>query len=203
MSARLAVVLSQSNAAGHRGTTEEQLVGQMIGQPGIDMSLIGDLRSLGRNETDQLVLDGLNSDFAILHWGDSAEVMRQLGDANVPGQRAPHSGDAAAPTIGGLPVVGFSPRATDQRKVFCVSMDHLGGASEIIAVVYRILEERQQKYLAASKDADSNPTPVTESKEVAALPTENRPIDRMEIDDEDALERLVSDVNDEEFGFNP
>lgn len=79
MAPRLSIVISQapSNNASV-AEIEQQIVTQLMFEPGLDATLIGHLSSIATGTTDHLCLEGIRGDFALLGWQTAQEAYQQL-----------------------------------------------------------------------------------------------------------------------------
>ncbi|XZE54445.1 hypothetical protein SH139x_000410 [Planctomycetaceae bacterium SH139] len=161
MSARLSIVLSQAgNQIANGRDIEGELVADLIGAAGMDLSLIGPLEQLGHAATDRLVIDGLTGDFALLTWDEPAVSLAQLTAASVPGYRAPHQLDPepaanqAAAVVGNAADAGVSEQPT-RRRIYCFNLREHSIAS-VRAGLEKILLTRQTPTISLGSLAASS-----------------------------------------------
>lgn len=128
MSARLSIVLSQAgNQIANGRDHEGELVADLMGAAGMDLSLIGPLEQLGQAATDRLVIDGLSGDFALLAWDEPAVSLAHLTAASVPGYRAPHQLDPEpaanqAAAVGGNAADAGVSEQPATRRIYCFNL---------------------------------------------------------------------------------
>lgn len=85
-----------TQASGSDSDLESQLVSELLGAPGMDLSIIAALGQLSDNHTDRLVMEGLQGDFALLGWESPNELIAHCQRLSISGSRAPHQLDADA-----------------------------------------------------------------------------------------------------------
>ena len=97
MPTRLTVIMTESTPpTGTARRMAEAVVGELIGLPGIDLTLVESLDTLDAGSTDRLTLDGIRGDVCVLDWKSPEAIERSLRSIGFPGRRAPHSHDSAA-----------------------------------------------------------------------------------------------------------
>lgn len=131
MAVRLPVIVSQT--AG--GSNEQQgieagAVIQLMGLPGIDVSLIGPLGTGTLSSTDQLVLESQDRDFAIVTAQAPANTIAALRSLGLTGRRAAHPHDPEGETGQG-------------RRVFCLRWADFDSSEAICQVLQQILKDQQ------------------------------------------------------------
>ncbi|MDA8743643.1 hypothetical protein N9N28_03315 [Rubripirellula amarantea] len=101
---RLSIILvhraGKNDAGGSSAALDkltEQLVGNLLGRPGIDVTLVGPLDDLQPGSTDALTLESMTGDVAVLTRVSIDQAMVQLASLGFAGQRARHLGDPTAP----------------------------------------------------------------------------------------------------------
>jgi len=146
MSVRLNVLLVQSSRmSGLQSGINADVVFQLMGVPGIDLSIVNSLNPTEIAETDRLLLSSFQNDLAVLDWRDADDSLSALAILGVSGARAPHQLDpnsaAVQPGKRRIYVVdlrnGDSPAAVvnamkdllDQRRVVAVPLS-IGGLSK-------------------------------------------------------------------------
>ncbi len=168
MSARLSIVLSQAGSQIANGRDlEGELVAHLIGSAGMDLSLIGPLEQLGQAATDQLVIDGLSGDFALLAWDEPAVSLAHLAAASVPGYRAPHQLDPEpaaqqSATPAGQTINTGGANQPAPRRIYCVNLRNHSIAS-VRAGLEKILLARRTPTISlgslAAGSSDSSRRP--------------------------------------------
>ncbi|OUT54001.1 MAG: hypothetical protein CBB71_23390 [Rhodopirellula sp. TMED11] len=94
---RLPVILIQNPPASGVALAE-QLVGNLIGRPGLDLTLIDRLDSLGKESTDRMTLEGITVPAAVLDWRDASNLYDALQAIDFNGYRCAHQMDPTPPT---------------------------------------------------------------------------------------------------------
>ena len=146
MAVRLSVLLVQSSRmSGLQSGINAELVFQLMGVAGIDLSIVNSLNPAEIAETDRLLLSSLETDLAVLDWRDADDSLAALATLGIVGARAPHQLDphtaAAEPGKRRIYLVdlrsGDSPPAVvnamkellDQRRVVAVPLS-IGGLAK-------------------------------------------------------------------------
>lgn len=93
---RLPVILIQNPPASGVALAE-QLVGNLIGRPGLDLTLIDRLDSLGLESTDRMTLEGITVPSAVLDWRDESNLYDALNAIEFTGYRCAHQMDPTPP----------------------------------------------------------------------------------------------------------
>ena len=148
MSVRLNIVMSQSTGnAPQASEVEGELVARLIGAPGFDLTLVGALERWQTSSTDQLALEGLSGDFALLTWQPLETAFQELADHGIVCQRAPHTLDAqCAPPSGG-------------RRVYGVELERWS-PDQIFAGLQRLLQARRTPTVSIGIGGLQGPTPI-------------------------------------------
>lgn len=101
---RLAIILVHRAGASDAGMgsgsldkVTEQLVGNLLGKPGIDVTLVAPLDEIAAGSTDALTLESITSDVAVLTRHAHEQTMAQLESLGFRGGRVRHLGDPDAP----------------------------------------------------------------------------------------------------------
>lgn len=172
MAPRLSIVISQapSNNASV-AEIEQQIVTQLMFEPGLDAMLIGHLGSIATGTTDHLCLEGIRGDFALLGWQPAQEAYQQLarlgiyarpGKTPLPAQQTLNDEINQAASEESLPSFPLpstpleTPSASSlpvseqlKRRIYFIDLRnvpsiHLGKESQyFLDVLKRILQDRQ------------------------------------------------------------
>jgi hypothetical protein len=127
MSRRIPVVLSQAPAA-HRSARqlEEDLVAELMFEPGVDASVVPHLQQLPAQSTGWLCLEGIRGDLIVLSWLEPLVVRDLLACHGIRG-RTPISGEESEEdhrrdgrTIYLLQLAAERPAADFVRDVRCI-----------------------------------------------------------------------------------
>jgi hypothetical protein len=141
LAVRLSVVMVHSpppSAVAQRKA--EQIVGELIGRPGIDLTLVGPLRSLTVNSTDRLTLESLTGDVAVLDWSSPIEIAQSLASIGFTGHRAPHRDDPDAPR----------ERPDRSRRIYAFDLSSFRDATSAIDSLEKLKAEREVRTFSLS-----------------------------------------------------
>src|SRR6056297_1563232 len=76
MAVRLPVIMIHSPPGGSRWQSlGESIIGELIGRPGIDLTLVGRLSDLATGSTDRLTLESLRGDLVVLDWQPPERIL--------------------------------------------------------------------------------------------------------------------------------
>ncbi|NNE00803.1 MAG: hypothetical protein HKN47_26105 [Pirellulaceae bacterium] len=177
MAVRLSVIMVHSapaNAAAQ--SLAESAVGELIGRPGIDMTLIGPLDQIAESSTDRLTLDSITADAAVLDWRSPQDLMDALATVGFRGVRAPHASDPASESATGATV--------GQRKIYAFDLNHFATGAQLCTAVTQLLASKQVRTFALGNLAGpanrSGPSPIAQSPETATTPAA---VSKTQIDD--------------------
>lgn len=133
MAVRLSVIMVHSTPP---TATAQQLaqgvVGELIGLPGIDLTLVEPLDRLQETSTDLLTLGSLGGDVAVLDWQSPAEILALLESIEFEGKRSPHQHDLDVP----------SPPA-NSRRIYVFDLSKFSRSEDVIAALSRLNADRQ------------------------------------------------------------
>jgi hypothetical protein len=134
MAVRLSVVMIHSPPpSASAGQMAEAIVGELIGLPEIDLTLIGPITQLAEGSTDRLTLESLSGDIAVLDWQSPQDLVDSLGAIGVGGCRAPHSDDPAA--------VAGSERTG--RRIYAFDLNQYPDAQRLARSIVQLKASRQ------------------------------------------------------------
>jgi hypothetical protein len=133
MAVRLSVIMVHSPPP---TSTAQQLaqgvVGELIGIPGIDLTLVEPLDRLQATSTDQLTLASLGGDVAVLDWQSPAEILALLKSIEFDGNRSPHQHDREV-----------SAPPANSRRIYAYDLNTFSRAEDVIAALSRLNADRQ------------------------------------------------------------
>lgn len=152
MAARLAVVLINAPPIAAAQRKSEQIVGELIGSPGIDLTLLGNLDLISDDSTDRLSLETLTSDVAVLSWQAPETTIADLEAIGFQGSRAKHSWDSTAE----------SP-ASNQRRIYAFNLTEIPDAQQVIKALQILREDRQVRTFALNLGTTAQP-PLSRSQ---------------------------------------
>lgn len=131
MAVRLPVIVSQTaGGSNEQQGVEAGAVIQLMGLPGIDVSLIGPLGTGTLSSTDQLVLESQDRDFAIVASQAPSNTIAALRSLGLTGRRAAHPRDPEGETGQG-------------RRVFCLHWADFDSSEAICQALQQILKDQQ------------------------------------------------------------
>ena len=137
MAIRLTVVMIQTPPPTVAAQTlGEGVLGELIGRPGIDMTLIGGLDRQVEDSTDRLTIEALTGDVAVLDWQPAETIASAMRAAGIDGQRWPHPGDPDAP----LPTA-----AAAGRRIYALDLNRFDTAEAVCDAVKALLASRQTR----------------------------------------------------------
>lgn len=109
----------------------EVIVGELIGQPGIDLTLVDPLESIRTDSVDHLSLTSLSGALALLTWQPIDQSVQMFNDLGLDGYRARHAGDPAA------------AGPSDGRAIFGFDLNEVGTGQQVCGAVQALLQSRQ------------------------------------------------------------
>lgn len=157
----------------------EEIVGQLIGAEGIDLTLIGALPGLAETSTDRLSLESLSGDVAVLDWQTPDAVVTGLSSAGFRGQRAPHPHDTEAE----MPPPGI-------RRVYLFDLHRFRDAGELVGALRQLNARRQVRTFSIGFGGAPSVSPNRDSREPKVIAP---PIDRAGSGAEPATARRAQD----------
>ena len=161
MAARLNVIMVHSPpATATAQRISESIVGELIGRPGIDVMLVGPLDQIHEGTTDQLSLESITSDVAVLDWRSPSELIQVLDSIGFAGSRWPHRHDS---------VPDSATPAGSPRKIFAYNLNEFTDAAELCAALAELLANRQVTTYSLASSLLSKPKPVGKQKATPAV----------------------------------
>lgn len=160
MSVRLNVLLVQSSRmSGLQSGINAELVFQLMGVAGIDLSIVNSLLPDEIADTDRLLLTSLQNDLAVLDWRDPDDTLASLQSVGLSGVRAPHPLDPAAPPVapGKRRFYFVDLRRGDRPATVAESMKDLLGQRRVVAVPLGIGSVAQPQPKSAPQPAALSP----------------------------------------------
>jgi len=176
MSVRLSVLLVQSSRmSGLQSGINAELVFQLMGVPGIDLSIVNSISPAEIAETDRLLLSSLETDLAVLDWRDPDESLVALAAVGITGHRAPHLIDPTVP-----------PANPGQRRLYLVDLRRGDSVTGVVEAMKQLLNQRRvvavplgfgmlpklkpspQETVSAVQPAITSPIPDAPEKPVSA-----------------------------------
>jgi hypothetical protein len=131
---RLPVILVQNAPAGEAAYAES-LVGNLIGRPGLDLTLVDRFDAITPDSTDWMTLEGITVPSAVLDWKSPEAMMESLARIEMLGTRAPHQLDRDFEPVPG----------TSSRRLFLFDLTEHRSAEAIMAELNRIRQSLSVK----------------------------------------------------------
>ncbi|MCP4891346.1 MAG: hypothetical protein GY904_32725 [Planctomycetaceae bacterium] len=158
MAVRLSVIMIHTPPAGSgKQSLAEAIVGELIGLPGIDLTLIGPIQSLAESSTDRLSIDAITGDVAMLDWRTPQQSLSELSTIGFQGRRAPHANDPQPPENG----------VNAGRRIYSFDLSQVSNASTLVSALIQLRDHRQVKTISMGlvtprqrPTASSSPIPI-------------------------------------------
>lgn len=154
MAVRLNVILIQSPPP-LPGAMQmsESLVGELIGRPGLDLTLIDRLDRITPGSTDRLTLESIAGDAAFLDWAPPEKSIAALAEIGFTGRRSPHTMDPSA-------VSGSANSALPSRRIYTFDLTNQT-SEDVIAAIHALKSSREVRtFSLAAPSTVQQPKPV-------------------------------------------
>ena len=162
MPVRLSVVMVHTPpAAVAASQLAEAIVGELIGMPEIDLTLVGNLVNISPASTDLLSLESHTGDVAALDWQPPADIVAALGKLGFKGSRTPHPDDLQAPP------------AEPTRRIYAFDLTQFPDARSVCEAVAKLRSQRQVRTFTLSPAATAKSK--TDSSSAAVVDTPQTP----------------------------
>lgn len=168
MAKRLTVVVSQGQSSHpDKRRLEEDLVTQLIQEPGIDVLVIPHLYDLKGDGTGMLALQGVGGDMVVLSWlyeRAARWTLDRQGIRGLPGQTTlaerdeggdeegdedeDPSADESAAAPGDEKQRVADQRTVPQRRIYCLELKVAATAAPVVAEIRRIAAESRQQLVS-------------------------------------------------------
>lgn len=176
MAVRLPVIMVHSPPGGGRWQSlGESIIGELIGRPGIDLTLVGRLGDLATGSTDRLTLESLRGDLVVLDWQPPARILSDWHRLGLDGIRSPHPDDQE-------PV----PVSPPNRRIYAFDLRGFDDARPVCDAVNRLLASRQTRTFtlggigngkpAAAPPSGGPPTTPPRTVSVESVPSHKDPV---------------------------
>lgn len=146
---RLTVVLSQAQGKHPaRRALEEGLLGALLMEPGLEVSVVPHLYDLGPEHSGRLFLETIKGDMVLLSWLYPRAAFWVLDRDGIKGHEGqtvlkPANGDLDEETV---PPRGIGTPGVPDRFIYCLDLRDSPGHQPFIDEVRRIAGECQQRY---------------------------------------------------------
>ncbi len=148
MAVRLPVIMIHSPPGGSRWQSlGESVIGELIGRPGIDLTLVGRLADLATGSTDRLTLESLRGDLVVLDWQPPDGILADWHRLGLDGARAPHRDDQDP-----------APVSPPTRRIYAFDLRGFDDAAPVCDAVKRLLESRQTRTFTLGGIGNGKPT---------------------------------------------
>lgn len=175
MTVRLNVLLIQSpRMSALQSDLSAELAVQLMGIPGIDLSIASSLDPGQIGNTDRLMIESLQHDLVVVDWRPVQASQRALHQLGIGGSRAPH------------PLDSEPPAPTAGRRFYLVDLRAGHTATAVAEALHQLLENRRIVTVplafpapaapAASADAAASP-PQAELRQGVTPPAGGQPVD--------------------------
>ena len=169
---RLAVVLSQGQSNNPtKRNLEEEIVAQLIGMPGIDVTIIPHLYDLKPDGTGMMALQGIGTDLIVLSWLypraahwllDRNEIRGQFGvsllKSAADDDESDESADSNLTEPDELRVISQQPRP--QRRIYCIDLQTTLKPRDYVDEVLRIQREANTQVVDLGSWISGTPSPA-------------------------------------------
>ncbi|MEZ6089373.1 MAG: hypothetical protein R3C05_15345 [Pirellulaceae bacterium] len=133
MPIELPVVISQATAAnGSDRQLEEDLIARLMLDESADVRLVGALQTLQPGGTDQLMLEGIAGEFAMLTWQPADQALQRLRELGIGGRRAAHRDDPTPPEEAG-------------RRIYIIDLSNYRATAPVIESLKSCSADRRTK----------------------------------------------------------
>lgn len=154
MASRLAVLMIQSRApSAAADRLVEEVIGNLIGTPGIDLILIGALSEIGDASSDRLTLESITADVAVLDWQSPERILQGLANVDFHGQRAGHSHDPQAEAV-----------AAGNRKIFAFDLREFADSTELNRALEKLNSDRAVRTFSIGLGPSTGDPPMAKPK---------------------------------------
>jgi len=172
MPPRLTVVVSQSRSQNpKKRELEEALVAELLGKPGVDVTVVSHLYDLTAEGTDMLCLSGITDDLVVCSWlyprgarwilarnavlgQEGISLLKSLGDdeEDVDDSDEPSEEDVEKSRV-------IDQVELPQRKIYCLDLRAYDSAAVFVEEVQRIAGEQQTSTVELTGWINGEPKP--------------------------------------------
>ncbi len=199
MAVRLSVLVLRPPGGGSAWHAQsDDLLGHLLGRPGLDVTLLERLPDANEDSTETLALESIGGHIACLAWQDAGAVLADLDRAGRPMTRRPHAGD---------PECADGPAPLDSTrygKMYFFDMRRHGETATILASLHRLLQTLQVPTFQIAPQAKPTdpfnrrqplPSPPRPSQPVSSQSLPLQPEPPTQSSRLDDLDRLVDELD--------
>jgi len=201
---RLPVILVQNAPAGEAAYAES-LVGNLIGRPGLDLTLVDRFDSIAVDSTDRMTLEGISVPSAVLDWQKPERMLSALAEIGVQGTRSPHQLDRdVAASHGTSPRRLFLFDLTTHRHVEAIlaELDRIRASLSVktfsLAGLSAVASSRENTPIAdpSQESENATPTPIATASPVIAKPQTSPTPSPGTVRSDENLDDLIDQLDD-------
>ncbi|GAA4466261.1 hypothetical protein [Novipirellula rosea] len=150
---------TQSQAGrGVAGCSVDAVLGEMLGLPEIDLTLVNRLETISISSTDHLTLESITGDMVVLDWQTASQTCQAMRSLGMDAVRGPHPDDPDA-------VVDPAIRS---RRVYAFDLRQFADAKTLRESILRLHASKQVKTFSLS--LGSSNAAVTPPRVASSLP---------------------------------
>jgi NAD-dependent dihydropyrimidine dehydrogenase PreA subunit len=163
---RLTVVLSQAQGKNPaKRNLEEAIVAALLGEPGVEVSVIPHLYDLDANHTGRLFLESIKGDFVLLAWLYPRAAFWLLDRDGVKGhegqtQLKPASADEDDEDSAAAPPKGIGAINVPDRTIYCLDLRDCDSPAPYVEEIRRIAAECRERAEAKAREQAAAAPPV-------------------------------------------
>ncbi|MFG0291429.1 MAG: hypothetical protein ACF8CQ_24910 [Rhodopirellula sp. JB044] len=194
MAVRLNVLILRPTGAGSAWHGHcDDLIGHVLGRPGLDVTLLERLPVAGEESTEMLALESIGGHAACLAWDAPENVLADLDRAGRPMLRRPHADDPdATSSVGASAGASERPHANGDRapgRMYFFDMREKPSATAVLDSLVKLLQTLQvptfqiaggaiSGAIGGAKPEASSPTPNTSEPSPVSKPEpDSKPAD--------------------------
>ncbi len=182
----MVIVLSQTEipSTNHRDL-EEELVAILLMKDGLEVSIIGDIRTITPESTDALCLEGIRGDMLFVSWYPPKEAGELLNDAGIVGR----FDDSPPPAV--LPIAAPGHYDPLQRRIECLDLSQFDRPIDARRVILKSLAE-----IKKATDSTKSPAPQSPAKSFDTPSIKPMPKRQLDTPTNDPLDSLLDAFED-------
>ncbi|WP_372716256.1 hypothetical protein [Novipirellula sp.] len=157
------------DSGGVAGCSVDAVLGEMLGLPEIDLTVVNRLETISISSTDHLTLESITGDMVVLDWQTASQTCQTLRSLGLDAVRGPHPDDPDA-------VVDPALRS---RRVYAFDLRQFADAKTLRESILRLHANKQVKTFSlslGSSNAAANPPQTTGTREVSGKRQETSPL---------------------------